>query len=1405
MVETKTIKVVPSRCTIVTDPDTPVDLLEPITDTVTTVCTFAEDRELQGEHVTLYLFDDVSLLRRILEIKGDWNRWQTDDWGREPWPVVTFGTEAFLVASTDPNLEGADTFDHWTYILAKTATHGMFHRNGWEGQAPEWLNEGMADLITRLATAHANDAPYEHDVWRKADAEQAGPNLNQLEPGWGDAAGLEAAELLVAHTGIKAFAEFYSNLRGPNNWRQVFEDTFGLSVDQFYEQYEVHWNWGLPDLQIPLTDAEVKAWQAPMPPPSTQEQRQTLAEFYIATGGDNWTNNTDWLSDASLDDWHGIYTDQRGNVVELRLPNNNLTGNLPVSIADLPKLTQIYIPENKISGPIPAEIGQIASLETLDLWENQLTGSIPTELGNLKRLISLGLARNKLIGTIPPVIWELTELSILGLDGNNLTGVIPKEIGNLTALTWLDLGYNNLKGGIPTEIGNLVMLDHLGLGGNELTGDIPGVLGQLTALTFFDISGNELTGTIPTELGNLTNLDRVYVAGNSFEDCIPEPWRLVAGNDFNRLDILYCGANLSDPDDKAVLVKLYNATNGDEWHDNDNWLSDQPLAAWYGVDVDAEGKVTELDLWYNKLKGTLIPEIGQLDQLTSLTLDGNELSGTIPSELGSLNLLEGLSLSYNDLTGQIPVEIAELDKLWSLHLNDNELSGRIPAVIGNLSNLGYLDLSGNDLTGAMPPELASLTSLTDLYIASNKLTGEFPTWIGDLPELRTVSLSDNRLTGDISTISENLGHLTTFSIAGNNLTGCLPATLRDIEKTDFIFSRLNYCDGPQKQPPTTPTFIKWEVGDAVRTPEERAARLGVQWLFEYAESIEWPVVGDDITVYFMTLEPLVYASANEDGVIDEGEIESEREFISGIGGFAHDDANFNRATEVGDSISRSQLYGTASLLVHENLHTAFQFDLDGLYTSPSLARSHGGGAPAWYTEGMARYFDSLIPSFHSGETDFLCRGDCESTINGVPLEEIHLSSAEDSLDCAYTCGAFAIELLASMVGQRRIVDFYTMRRPGRTWQETFEDVFGISVPDFYALYDQHRDAGFPELNPPVAIPTTPDGETQTEQQPDNRDDRAALIAFYNSTRGNGWHDDTNWNSNQPMATWYGVSVDTTGRVQGLSLSENRLRGVIPLEVGNLTNLKWLYLNGNQIRSAIPNTITQLTNLEDLWLGENQLGGTIPEDIGNMTSLQYLALDYNNISGSLPASMMSMSNLRYLSLRNNDLSGAIPDNIGDMMSLEVLNLSRNRLTRYLPDSIGRLSNLRELRISSNRLSSTIPGALGNLTKLEHLDLSGNRLSGHLPRTLGNLINLKGLYLTGNRLSGTIPDEYSNMASLINFHFGDNQFIGQFPAWLTELEELSTLYLSGNPLTGCIPPALFDVGHHDLDNIPLPKCS
>ena len=79
--------------------------------------------------------------------------------------------------------------------------------------------------------------------------------------------------------------------------------------------------------------------------------------------------------------------------------------------------------------------------------------------------------------------------------------------------------------------------------------------------------------------------------------------------------------------DRAVLVALYNATDGPNWTDNTHWLSNEPLSEWRGVGVNDDGRVTELALHRNQLTGEIPVELSQLSQLLWLYLDNNQLTG----------------------------------------------------------------------------------------------------------------------------------------------------------------------------------------------------------------------------------------------------------------------------------------------------------------------------------------------------------------------------------------------------------------------------------------------------------------------------------------------------------------------------------------------------------------------------------------------------------------------------------------------------------------------------------------------------------------------------------------------------------------------------------------------------------
>ena len=409
--------------------------------------------------------------------------------------------------------------------------------------------------------------------------------------------------------------------------------------------------------------------------PSVTSDRTILVVLYNATGGPNWKNNTNWLSDRPLSEWYGVLTDGDSRVTGLQHHNNQLTGSIPPVLGNLANVDRLGLNDNELTGPIPPHLGNLASLQELWLNNNQLTGPIPSQLGNLTNLESLWVSGNQLTGPIPPRLGNLANLDSLRLHDNQLTRPIPSELGNLTNLRELSLYSNLLTGPVPPQLGNLANLvylylsdnqltgpipsqlanlGYLGLSGNQLTGPIPPRLGNLANLEGLQLHDNQLTGPIPFQLGNLANLHRLYLNNNQLTGELPSSLTDLAalisfhfqGNvglcappdsafhawlqDIDDLAGDTCattpaaGTPVPTPD-RAALVALYDAAGGPNWKNNTNWLSDRPLSEWYGVITGGHSRVTRLNLEHNGLTGLIPPELGSLSQLHYLTFRGNDL------------------------------------------------------------------------------------------------------------------------------------------------------------------------------------------------------------------------------------------------------------------------------------------------------------------------------------------------------------------------------------------------------------------------------------------------------------------------------------------------------------------------------------------------------------------------------------------------------------------------------------------------------------------------------------------------------------------------------------------------------------------------------------------------------------
>ena len=285
--------------------------------------------------------------------------------------------------------------------------------------------------------------------------------------------------------------------------------------------------------------------------------RKALIALYEATDSPNWTNRTNWLSGASLDQWHGVTTNAQGRVIGLRLSGNGLSGPIPAALGNLSALAVLDLGDNELSGTIPVALGNLTALELLDLSDNRLSGPIPTVLFTLHNLQTMDLSGNLFdldtttdrdvlialynatdgpnwrnsrnwLSSRPLSEWHgvktntdgrVTELSLYELDADNqlvpfgMSGSIPSELGRLSELRALYLHGNTLSGSIPPQLGNLSKLVALGLADNDLSGNIPSELGNLSALTHLWLFNNQLTGGVPSSLGNLSNLRHLYLNG----------------------------------------------------------------------------------------------------------------------------------------------------------------------------------------------------------------------------------------------------------------------------------------------------------------------------------------------------------------------------------------------------------------------------------------------------------------------------------------------------------------------------------------------------------------------------------------------------------------------------------------------------------------------------------------------------------------------------------------------------------------------------------------------------------------------------------------------------------------------------------------------------------------------------
>lgn len=117
---------------------------------------------------------------------------------------------------------------------------------------------------------------------------------------------------------------------------------------------------------------------------ASDELYEALNSFYHKTGGDQWFNKDNWLSDKPLNDWYGINEGvlKYRTLRSLELAGQNLTGAFPEEIAVFMETADhISLGANYLTGPIPDKVKNHRKWDRFG-WD-VVIGQIPTKSGQM--------------------------------------------------------------------------------------------------------------------------------------------------------------------------------------------------------------------------------------------------------------------------------------------------------------------------------------------------------------------------------------------------------------------------------------------------------------------------------------------------------------------------------------------------------------------------------------------------------------------------------------------------------------------------------------------------------------------------------------------------------------------------------------------------------------------------------------------------------------------------------------------------------------------------------------------------------------------------------------------------------------------------------------------------------------